>query len=164
MKKRTFHYCGTHRQDEAYMQQMCAQGWAATGLIEGFWTFEPCAPNAYCYRVCYLRGLKKSEIWQLQQDCARRGIEFVSRYSFWAIFRSPQPFSLYTKEEDRAICRKIYRPMPIGAAVSWLVCALGLFLSFRVSLYFLILSIPAGLYGAMCTWLGISYRRLLKTL
>ena len=162
MKKRTFQYCATHKQDEAYMEQMCARGWAALGLTEGFWTFESCPPHAYCYRICYLRGKSRAEIEEIKKQYALKDIAFVSRYSFWAIFRSPHPFQLYTPEEDREICRKIYAPMPIGAALSWLIFAAGLFLSLRFSLYILIPTVLIGFYGCMCTWLALSYHKLLK--
>ena len=164
MTKRTFRYCATHKEDEAYMQKMCAQGWAATRLVEGFWTFEPCEPNQYCYRVCYLRGMKKQEIEELKTHYAAHGIQFVSQYSFWAIFRSTEPFALYTDNREKEICKKIYAPMPIGAAISWLVAVVSLLLVQRVSAYFWLLTLLATLYASMCTWLAISYRKLLKTL
>ena len=164
MTKRTFHYCGTHKEDEAYMQQMCAQGWAALRLVEGFWTFAPCAPNAYCYRVCYLRGKTRAQVQALKEAYAAKGISFVSRYSFWAIFRSTAPFTLYSPEEEKAVCRKIYAPMLPGAVLSWLLTVLGLILSLLVCPWFLILTLLLGLYGMMCTWLAISYRRLIARL
>lgn len=161
---RTFRYCSTHKEDEAYMQRMCHEGWAATGLIEGLWTFEKCEPDQYVYRVCYLRGMSKGQIAELTAAYAEKGIEFVSRYSFWAIFRSTEHFELYTGEEEKRICEKIYSPMPKGAAVSWCASAIGLFLAFRVSGAFLALAALAGIYGAVCTWLAASYHKLLKTL
>ena len=162
--KHTFRYCATHREDEAYMQAMCARGWAAVRLVEGFWTFAPCTPGRYCYRVGYLRGKTKEEVEALQAHWARQGVELVSRYSFWAIFRSTRPFSLYTPQEEREICQKIYAPMPAGAVISWLLTALGLYLTWRISLLFLLLTLPLALYGAMCTWLAHAYHRLLQTL
>lgn len=117
---RTFNYTMNHKADEAYMARMCREGWAATRLVEGVWTFEPCAPGQYVYRVCYLRGKSTSEVEELKRSLAARGIEFVSRYSFWAIFRSEHDFQLYTSEEERAVCEEILRPMRIGAPVSWL--------------------------------------------
>lgn len=164
MQKRTFKYCATHKADEQYMQEMCAQGWAATRLVEGFWTFEDCTPNQYCYRVGYLRGINEEEVEALKSRLSARGIEFVSRYSFWAIFRSREPFTLYSPEEEREIVRKMYAPMPAGAVISWLLFALGLFCSTRFSLYLLIPTVLVGLYGGMCTWLGAAYHKLLKTL
>lgn len=60
MKK--FNYTMNHKADEAYMAKMCRAGWAAKGLVEGFWTFEPCKPGQYTYRVCYLRGKSCEDI------------------------------------------------------------------------------------------------------
>ena len=60
MKK--FNYTLNHKPDEAYMAKMCGAGWAATRLVEGVWTFEPCRPNQYVYRVCYLRGKRGAEV------------------------------------------------------------------------------------------------------
>ena len=162
MMKRTFHYCATHREDEAYMQKMSAEGWAARSLVEGFWTFEPCQPGEYCYRICYLRGKSAREVEALKQEYATRGIRFVSRYSFWAIFRSREAFELYTPAQELEICRKIYAPMPIGAVLSWALFAAGVFLAGRYSPFFWIPTALIGLYGAMCTWLAVSYRKLLN--
>lgn len=54
MKK--FNYTMNRKADEAYMAKMCREGWAATSLVEGVWTFAPCKPGQYTFRVCYLRG------------------------------------------------------------------------------------------------------------
>ena len=92
---KTFHYPLNHKEDEAYMARMCHQGWAATRLVEGVWTFEPCRPDQYVYRVGYLRGKSRAEVAALKAALAARGIAFVSRYSFWAIFRSEQDTRCY---------------------------------------------------------------------
>ena len=164
MIKHTFRYCSSHKQDEAYMQAMCARGWAVRSLREGFWSFEPCTPGEFCFRVCYLRGMKPGQVEALKARYAARGIEFVSRYSFWAIFRSREPFRLYSPQEERAVCRRIFAPMPIGAAVSWVLFLILALLSRCQSPYFWIPAVPVGVYGAMCTWLALSYRRLLKSM
>lgn len=162
MKK--FNYTLNHKEDEAYMAEMCRRGWAATRLVEGVWTFVPCKPNQYTFRVCYLRGMSGGQVEELKRRLAAEGIEFVSRYSFWAIFRSEHDFRLYTPEEELAICEKILRPMPWGSAVSWLAAAGALRLSIKVSGWFGILCAVLALYAAMCTCLGISYTRLIRRL
>ena len=68
MKK--FNYTLNHKLDEAYMAKMCGAGWAATRLVEGVWTFEPCRPNQYVYRVCYLRGKRGAEVEDLKRKLA----------------------------------------------------------------------------------------------
>ena len=162
MKK--FNYTMNHKADEAYMAKMCHAGWAATSLVEGVWTFEPCEPDQYTFRVCYLRGKSSAEVEELKRSLAAKGVEFVSRYSFWAIFRSTQDFQLYTPQEELAICEKIHRPMPWGSILSWLAALVFLYLSVRVSAWLGILCVLFSFYAAMCTCLGISYSRLLKKL
>ena len=162
MKK--FNYTMNHKADEAYMAKMCHEGWAATSLVEGVWTFELCKPDQYVYRVCYLRGKSAAEVDELKSKLAAQGIEFVSRYSFWAIFRSEHDFRLYALEEELAVCESIYRPMPIGSVLSWLAFFAFLLLSIRVSAWFVIPVVLFGVYAAMCTCLGISYAGLIRRL
>lgn len=139
MKK--FHYTGNHKADEAYMAKMCHAGWAATGLIEGVWTFVPCSPDQYRFRVCYLRGKRKAEVEALKRTLVAQGIEFVSRYAFWAIFRSVHEFQLYTPEEEYRICADIRRPMLLGSVLSWLGTDAMLVLAKRFSIWLLVMGI-----------------------
>lgn len=158
MKK--FNYTMNHKADEAYMAKMCHEGWAATSLVEGVWTFEPCKPDQYTFRVCYLRGKSNAEVEELKRSLAAKGIEFVSRYSFWAIFRSEHDFVLYTPEEELAVIEKIRRPMLAGSVLSWLAFLIVLLLAVKVSAWFGFLCVLLAVYAVMCTCLGISYTRL----
>lgn len=162
MKK--FNYTMNHKADEAYMAKMCGKGWAAVRLVEGVWTFEPCRPNQYVYRVGYLRGKSRAEVEQLKRDLAAQGIEFVSRYSFWAIFRSEHGFELCRREEEIALCEKIRRPMFAGSALSWLAFAATLLLAGKVSVWFGIPAVLLAVYAAMCTCLAVSYTGLVRRL
>ena len=162
MKK--FNYTMNHKADEAYMAKMCHEGWAATSLVEGVWTFEPCRPDQYIFRVCYLRGKSNTEVEELKRALATKGIEFVSRYSFWAIFRSEHDFALYTPEEELAAIEKIRRPMLAGSVLSWLAFLALLLLAVKVSALFGILCVILAVYAVMCTCLGISYTRLIHRL
>ncbi len=128
------------------------------------WTFEPCRPDQYVYRVCYLRGKSSAEVEGLKRTLAAKGIEFVSRYSFWAIFRSTHDFQLYAPDEELALCARIRRPMIAGGALSWVAfCALVLAAA-MVSAWFYLPGILVGLYAFMCTALGISYTGLMRRL
>ena len=158
MKK--FNYTMNHKADEAYMAKMCHEGWAAQSLVEGVWTFEPCRPDQYTFRVCYLRGKSNAEVEEWKRSLAAKGIEFVSRYSFWAIFRCEHDFVLYTPEEELAIIEKIRRPMLAGSVLSWLAFLAVLLLAVRVSAWFRILCVFLAVYAGMCTCLGASYTRL----
>lgn len=161
MKK--FNYTLNHKADEAYMAKMCHAGWAVTSLVEGVWTFVPCEPDQYIFRVCYLRGKSNAEVEALKRDLAAKGIEFVSRYSFWAIFRSEHDFRLYTPEE-LAINETIRRPMRVGSVLSWIVFAALLALTLRASAWFCVLTVLVGVYAAMCTCLSCSYTGPIRTL
>lgn len=162
MKK--FNYTMNHKADEAYMAKMCHEGWAAVSLVEGVWTFEPCRPDQYTFRVCYLRGKSNAEVEELKRRLAAEGIEFVSRYSFWAIFRSEHDFVLYTPEEELAIIEKIRRPMLAGSVISWLAFLMVLLLARKVSAWFGILCGFVAVYAVVCVCLGTSYTRLLHRL
>lgn len=163
-KMKKFNYTMNHKADEAYMAEMCHKGLAAVSLVEGVWTFEPCRPDQYVYRVGYLRGMRKSEIEAQNRELAAKGITFVSRYSFWAIYRSEQDFQLYAPEEELALCQKIYRPMLPGSILSWIAFLITLWLAARVSGWFGILSVLLAVYAGICTCLGISYSRLIRRL
>ena len=159
MKK--FNYTMNHKADEAYMAEMCRQGWAAVSLVEGVWTFEPCRPGQYTFRVCYLRGKSSAEVERLKRSLEAKGIEFVSCYSFWAIFRSEHDFRLYTPEEERVVCETIRRPMLAGSVLSWGAFLGLLWLAVRSSGWFSVPAVLLAIYAAMCTCLGISYTRLI---
>lgn len=161
---RKFRYCLNHKADEDYMAEMCRRGWAAVGLVEGVWTFAPCRPDQYTFRVGYLRGKSRAEIEEWKRTLAADGIEFVSRYAFWAIFRSEHDFRLYTPEEELAVCEAIRRPMPAGSLLSWAGSLAFLGLAARVSPWFGVIAVLLGVYAAVCTCLGISYSRLICTL
>ena len=139
-----FNYTMNHKADKAYMAKMCHEGWAAASLVEGVWTFEPCKPDQYTFRVCYLRGKSNVEVEELKCSLAAKGIEFVSRYSFWAIFRSEHDFVLYTPQEEQTIIEQIRRPMLVGSVLSWLAFLAFLLLAIKVSAWFGILCVLLG--------------------
>ena len=146
------------------MAKMCHEGFAAASLVEGVWTFEPCNPDPYTFRVCYLRGKSNAEVEELKHSLNAEGIEFVSRYSFWAIFRSEHDFQLYTPEEELKICQTIRRPMIAGSVLSWLAFVAFLLLTVKISAWFCLPTALIFIYAAMCTVLGVSYTRLIRKL
>lgn len=157
-----FYYAPNHKADEAYMARMCHEGWAAAGLVEGIWTFEPCEPDKYVFRVAYLRGMSKHDVDALKGRLAAKGIEFVSRYSFWAIFRSEKDFVPYTPDEEKVLCQKILKPMILGSVLSWCIFAASVILAVQKSPWFCLPAGLIGLYALICTLLGVSYSRLIK--
>ena len=54
--------------------------------------------------------------------------------------------------------------MPIGALLGWIFCALTVFLSVKISVWFAVLSVLFGIYAFVCTCLSVSYGRLLRRL
>lgn len=158
---KTFKYTWNHKQDEQYMAYMCSKGWAMTSVVEGLWTFEKCLPNAYCYRVYYVRGKSKEEFDALKQHLANKGIFFVFRYSFWAYFRSKTSFQLYTPEEEMMICKRMSAPMLPGAIISLCMCIVFIYLTYRFSSLFVIGVVLFGIYGLICARLVISYKTLI---
>lgn len=146
------------------MAKMCHEGFAAASLVEGVWTFEPCKPDQYTFRVCYLRGKSNAEVDKLKHILNAEGIEFVSRYSFWAIFRSEHDFQLYTPEEELKICQTIRRTMIAGSVLSWLAFVAFLLLTVKISAWFCLPTALIFIYAVMCTVLGVSYTRLIHKL
>ncbi len=77
-------------------------------------------------RFNYMFNHKKDEAYMKKmcdqgwttKSLADEGIEYVSRYSFWTIFRSEHDFELYKGKEEL----KIRRPMPYGAIMSVIIC------------------------------------------
>ena len=157
-----FNYTMNHKADEAYMAKMCHEGWAATSLVEGIWTFELCRPGQYTFRMCYLRGKSNAEVEKLKRSLAAKDIEFVSRYAFWAIFRSQRDFRLYTPTEELALCRVVRRLMLLGSVLSWLACFALLGLAARAGVWTWIPAVIFAVYGGMCTCLGVSYTGLIR--
>ena len=161
---KTFKYCATHKADEAYMREMCHQGWGVTSLVEGIWTFERCRPDEFVYRVFYFRGMDRKEIEARKSELARQGIEFVWRYSFWGIFRSRKDFSFYNGIQEKEICEKMCAPMKKAAVLSWLLVIVCIVLTLTVSRWFLLPTLLLAGYGSISTWLALSYNRLIRTL
>ncbi len=159
---KTFHYPLNHKKDEAYMAEMRAKGWAAVRLVEGVWTFEPCRPNQYTYRVAYLRGKSREAVQALKRDWAKQEIEFVSQYVFWAILRSEHDFQLYTPDEEISLCERIRRPMLAGAVLSGIGAAVVLALAIRLSEWFGVPAFLCAAYAGICASLALSYTNLLR--
>lgn len=130
------HFSMNYKAAEAYMARMCQKGWAAVRRTGCLWTFAPCKPSQYAFRLCCLRGLLGEELDSRKRRLAGRGIEFVSGGSSWAIFRSESPFHLYTPEEEDALCRKIRRSLAAGVLLGLLVLLGSLFLVNRLSPWF----------------------------
>ena len=158
-----FKYCGTHIKDEEYMNKMSAQGYNAKSLTEGFWLFEKGQKSEYIYRIYYFRGMDKKTIDEKIAKLKEDNIEFVSRYSFWGIFRSKKDFKLYTDEEQLAVCKKIRKPMIIATIICPLLIVIFITLT-RISKIFALISFLIIIYYLVCLYLMIAYTKLINTL
>ena len=164
MEMMRFKYCGTHIKDEEYMNKMSQQGWQAKKLVEGFWTFEKDNTHSYTYRIYYFRGMGQEEVNHKIEELKKEGIEFVSRYSFWGIFRSQQDFQLYPKEEQLQLCHKIRKPMIIAVILCPIIFVLLFLLGNQVNHIFFVFSFLLVIYGFVCLYLMIAYTKLIRKL
>ncbi len=96
-------------EEERWLSQMNAQGWALAHYFLGQYTFVPCEPNAYQYQIDLLQDL--SEYDDYCQFMADSGVEVVQRWFRWVYLRKPTedgPFQLYTDSASRsALYRRI---------------------------------------------------------
>ena len=157
-----FNYCGTHIKDEEYMNKMSAQGWNTKSLIEGFWNFEE-SQEKYTYRIYYFRGMNKKDINNKIKELEKNNIEFVSKYSFWGIFRSKKFFKLYNKEEQLEICNKIRKPMIVAIIICPLIIFLFIVLA-KINKIFLLFTFLIFIYFLICLYLMIEYTKLITFL
>jgi len=162
MKMRQFYYSRNHYEDEDFANRMSHEGWAATRLVEGIWEFEPCEPDQYFYRVCYLRGKGKAEIEAYKKELAEKGLELIFQYTFWGGVRGAKPFVLYSEEEEKELIKQILKPMILGTWLGWILTAVGIVLTLTVGRWFVILVLLAGMYAFIATRLTISYRKIQK--
>lgn len=153
-----------HRENESYMQEMCHQGWAATSYLEGLWFFDACEPDAYVYRMCYLRGQTFQETEDLKKAWAAQGIEFVSRYTYWGILRSTEDFEIYSPEEELEISKRISQPFTGGILASAVVTLGALFFTLTQSPWYIFLALLAGAYCGLCIGYSSSYKKLIEQL
>lgn len=94
--------------EEAWLNEMCRQGWGMTNFFLGCYTFFPCAPGQYTYRVDLpdLRGTKGSrdqEKREYIEFVESTGAEYVCSWTFYMIFRKETAkgmFKLYTDAES----------------------------------------------------------------
>lgn len=159
-----FRYCGTHIKDEEYMNKMSKLGYQAKSLVEGFWTFENDNKIRYTYRVYYFRGMNKKAIANEIIKLEKRGIEFVSRYSFWGIFRSKKDFYLYSDDEQLKVCYKIRKPMVLVVIMGPFLIALFFGLGYLINKIFFGLVVLMTVYYLVCLYLMIEYTKLIKSL
>lgn len=106
MKKFRLYY--DKDKEEIWLNEMVQKGWAMTKFFLGCYTFEPCQPKQYTYRIDMPKApgmtdsdVEKREYIQFVKDT---GAEYVCEWFFWVIFRKETAlgeFKLYTDYESR---------------------------------------------------------------
>ncbi len=97
-------------EEEVWLKQMVAQGWALRKFFMGFYTFEPCTPGEYHYQIDLLDNWNgdKAAYTAFMQDL---GVEVIAQWWRWVYLRKKAadgPFEMYTDVESKiTLYRKI---------------------------------------------------------
>ena len=99
MFKIRFYYDKDH--EEKFLNEMSNRGYAMDKFFMGFYSFVPCNPGEYTYRVDLIagKGIKETNsFYDLVRDA---GGELVQTWGFWAFYRKKGSFDLYTDRESQ---------------------------------------------------------------
>lgn len=103
--------------EEKWLNEMCRQGFAMKAFFAGMFTFEPCAPGEYIYRIDMPGEIGRMPVWEKNREyialVEETGAEYVCKWGWWMIFRrrsAEGDFELYTDVESRiALYQRIRR-------------------------------------------------------
>ncbi len=118
--------------EEAWLNELSQRGWAMTGFFAGLYTFMPCEPGKYIYRVDMRGEAGRTPVWRNDYEeyielVEETGAEYVCRWGWWLIFRKEAEkgeFTLYTDVESQIALYKRIRWMFLF--VGMLECSLAL--------------------------------------
>lgn len=118
--------------EEAWLNEMSQRGWAMTEFIAGLFTFAPCEPGKYIYRVDMRGEAGRTPVWRNDYQeyielVEETGAEYVCRWGWWLIFRreaAKGEFVLYTDTESQIALYKRIRWMFL--IIGMLECMLAL--------------------------------------
>lgn len=115
-------------QEEIWLNQMVAQGLALVGIGFGRYTFEPCTPGEYCYRLELLEHFPGHVESQLYINfVVETGAEYLGSINRWVYFRKPTAqgaFDLYSDNASRI--QHLNRLLPLVSIVSIMNLSIGL--------------------------------------
>lgn len=105
--------------EEIWLNRLCEKGWAMTGFFLGVYTFQPCEPGKYTYRIDMPGEIGKNKIGDQQKRqyidfVEETGAEYVCDWGWWVTFRketSEGKFELYTDLESKIALYKRIRKM-----------------------------------------------------
>lgn len=88
--------------EEKWINKMCEQGWAMKDFFLGVYTFEPCEPGKYIYRIDLLPNWEgdKMNFVSFMEDS---GVDFVCQWYRWVWLRKNAEdgsFELYSDKES----------------------------------------------------------------
>ncbi|MGN4125442.1 DUF2812 domain-containing protein [Lysinibacillus sphaericus] len=95
MKKRKYRFFMDYEKEEAWVNDMAAQGWHLQKTFLGYFVFEQGKPGQYIYRNEWVHGRKQDYFDFLET----LNIECVTKFAGWAYYRkktSDGPFELFT--------------------------------------------------------------------
>ncbi|MHC1750761.1 MAG: DUF2812 domain-containing protein [Cellulosilyticaceae bacterium] len=111
--------------EEEWLAQMCSKGWGFKKFRLGFYTFEPCEPNEYCYQIDLLdnwRGDKHDYAAFMEET----GVEVIGQWYRWVYIRKRAcegPFEMYTDTETKITqYQRILRFFTIGLWIEIILC------------------------------------------
>lgn len=90
-------------EEEAWLREMSAEGWAFKQFFLGFYTFEPCEPGEYNYQIDLLDHWsgKKADYAAFMADL---GVEVIDQWWRWVYLRKKAAdgsFEMYTDAESK---------------------------------------------------------------
>lgn len=113
-------------EEEAWLQSMCAKGWAFQKFFLGVYTFEPCEPGEYTYRIDLMAN-SFQEQEQYKAFMRETGVEPVAQWYRWCYLRrkaSEGPFELYSDVDSMIAHYSRIRRFFTGALVLEAICLL----------------------------------------
>ncbi|MBG9453053.1 hypothetical protein ABE61_02950 [Lysinibacillus sphaericus] len=100
MRKRVYRFFLDYEKEEAWVNDMAAQGWHLKRTMVGYFMFEKGEPGQYIYRNELIKG-KSQEYFDFLETM---NIEFVSKFGVWAYYRkkkSEGPFELFSDSSSK---------------------------------------------------------------
>ncbi len=117
MKKIRFYF--DKDKEEKWLNEMSRKGWALTKFFLGVYTFQPCQPGEYIYRIDMpgeigkdtIKSEKRKQYIELVEET---GAEYVCDWGWWVFLRkkaSKGKFELYTDWESQLALYKRIRKL-----------------------------------------------------
>lgn len=93
-------------QEQVWLNDLCAQGWALEHYAMGLYTFVPCEPGEYIYQIDLLpgHGLRAGDFGGYREFMEDTGVEVVARWFRWVFLRKRAedgPFEIYTDADSQ---------------------------------------------------------------